>query len=285
MTGARSDPSTGGAGKQRKRKNGTSPSVGFSLSDLLPGEIVYKERDLKRSKTSTELALLLGLMVVAMYLFGFVELMESMPEISNKIGHYKMGANLNLARMEMTVAENLTKYKKKKDKNKKNKDRSANKGEIEIPVGVWPVSVKNEETETMIHVGDLRTVMKVPKFWAPPLHNNKLFTREQSMKIGTCAEPDPVTGSVVRGDACPTTKRTIFIGIASYRDYQCRLTVESAFNRAKNPERIRIGVVDQVVVGEDVACDEPVKPCDEDPEQVRTNESVSSWNRGIIGRR
>ena len=61
------------------------------------------------------------------------------------------------------------------------------------------------------------------------------------MKVGTCNEPDPVTGSKVRGDACPVDQRTIFIAIASYRDYQCRYTLESAFLRAKNPDRIRVG--------------------------------------------
>jgi len=120
----------------------------------------------------------------------------------------------------------------------------------------------------MVHVGDLKTIMQVPKFWSPPVHNNKQFTREQALQIGTCAEPDPVTGSHIRGDHCPINERTIFIGLASYRDFQCRLTLESAFNRATNPKRVRIGVVDQVVVGEDVACDQPVNPCEEDPEQA-----------------
>ena len=61
------------------------------------------------------------------------------------------------------------------------------------------------------------------------------------MKIGTCETPDPVTGSYVRGTDCPLDERTIFVAIASYRDYQCRYTVESIFTRAKNPRRIRIG--------------------------------------------
>eukprot|EP00536_Pseudo-nitzschia_multiseries_P007607 jgi/Psemu1/196067/e_gw1.181.106.1 len=146
--------------------------------------------------------------------------------------------------------------------------KTTDHGDIQIPVGTWPVSVRNEEFETMIHVGDLTTKMKVPKFWSPPVHNNKQFTREQAMKIGTCNEPDPVTGSHVRGEDCPINQRTIYIGIASYRDFQCRLTLESAFQRANNPDRIRVGVVDQIVVGEDVRCDEPVKPCDEDPDQA-----------------
>jgi [Skp1-protein]-hydroxyproline N-acetylglucosaminyltransferase len=61
--------------------------------------------------------------------------------------------------------------------------------------------------------------------------------------------------------------RTIFLSIASYRDFECRTTVESVLLSAKYPHRIRIGVVDQVVPGHDVACDEPVEPCDVNPHQ------------------
>jgi len=274
-------------GKQRKRIKGPSPSPssGFSLSSLVPGDIVCTERDVRKTKKSTELALLLGLAIVGLYLFGFAELMESMPEISSKIGHYKMGGNLNLARMQMDSKvpreEPLvghtqgeagqvpnTKNKHHWNKSPHTGGKAKHHGDVSIPVGTWPVSVRDEEFETMIHVGDMKTKMKVPKFWAPPVHNNKQFTRERAMQIGTCNEPDPVTGSHVRGDDCPESERTIFIGIASYRDFQCRLTLESAFQRASNPNRVRVGVVDQIVVGEDVACDEPVKPCEEDPEQA-----------------
>lgn len=275
-------------GKQRRRKKGTTKK---SSGSLFPTDIVCTSGDLKRSKKSTELALLLGLAVVCLYLFGFVQLMESMPEISYKIKHYKLGGNLNLARMETTgsgsessnnqsremeaAEEESVEEKPRKNKEGKavpppTKASEAKDGDdIPIPEGKWPVSVRDEAQDMMVHVGDMKTLMKVPKFWSPPVHNNKQFTREQAMKIGTCAEPDPVTGSVVRGEDCPPDQRTIFIGIASYRDYQCRLTLESAFKRAANPKRVRVGVVDQIVVGEDVACDKPVKPCEEDPEQVR----------------
>ena len=310
----------GSSGKQRKRIKGAAPSSsGFSLSSLVPGEIVCTDRALRKSKTRTELALLLGVSIVGLYLFGFAELMESMPEISSKIAHYNMGANLNLAKMEMDSV--ISKIKKKKEdvfkkeetdhagdtqrrtdqkketsakQQKKHKlhftptggahdndktndeggipithDKTNDDGDIPIPAGIWPVRFRDEEMETIIHVGDLKTVMKVPKFWSPPVHNKKQFTREQAMQIGTCAEPDPTTGSSVRGEDCPIDERTIFIGIASYRDFQCRMTLETAFRRAKNPNRVRVGVVDQIVVGEDFRCNEPEKPCEEDPEQVR----------------
>ena len=265
-------------GKQRRRKKGSTKKS--SSGSCFPTDVVCTSGDLKRSKKSTELALLLGLAVVCLYLFGFVQLMESMPEISNKIKHFKLGGNLNLARMETDSGSEISSnnsgemaeeedVEEKPRKEKKGKVVPPPTEDIPIPVGKWPVSVKGEAQDMMVHVGDMKTLMKVPKFWSPPVHNNKQFTREQAMKIGTCAEPDPVTGSSVRGDDCPPDQRTIFIGIASYRDYQCRLTLESAFKRAANPKRVRVGVVDQIVVGEDVACNKPVKPCEEDPEQVR----------------
>jgi hypothetical protein len=142
--------------------------------------------------------------------------------------------------------------------------------EVQVPKSKWPVSLRNEvnDYQTIVHPGDRKTDMTVPKFWSLPIHNNKLMSRETAMKIGTCTEPDPETGSFQRGDKCPTIQRTLFIGIASFRDFECRTTVESAFDRAKHPERIRIGVVDQVVNGVDVACNEPIKPCKDDPNQA-----------------
>jgi hypothetical protein len=45
--------------------------------------------------------------------------------------------------------------------------------------------------------------------------------------------------------------------------------VESIFNRAKYPERVRVAVVDQIVVEEgDFQCEVPIKPCSEDPDQA-----------------
>ena len=60
---------------------------------------------------------------------------------------------------------------------------------------------------------------------------------------------------------------TIFIGIASYRDPWCWKSVHTAFTRARYPERIFIGVVQQNAEG-DPECITPQVPCDEDPTQV-----------------
>ena len=139
--------------------------------------------------------------------------------------------------------------------------------EIVIPQHKWPVTVKDEEFEPLLHSGDQKTVMMVPKLWSLPIHNYQLMTREKAMQIGSCAVPDE-NGNVARGDDCPLDQRTIFVAIASYRDFECRTTVEDIFLRAKNPDRIRIGVTDQIAHGEDPLCDEPIKPCDEDPNQA-----------------
>ena len=140
-----------------------------------------------------------------------------------------------------------------------------------IPEHKWPVSVNDEDGnfEDIQHPGDSSVTLSVPRFWSPPIHNNKLMTRDQAMSIGSCITPDPSTGSLARGDRCPPSDRTIFVAIASYRDWQCRYTVESIFNRAKNPERVRVAVVDQIVVEEgDFQCEVPIKPCSEDPDQA-----------------
>lgn len=45
-------------------------------------------------------------------------------------------------------------------------------------------------------------------------------------------------------------QETIFLMIASYRDFQCRETIESAYRMADHPERLFVGAVDQVVPGD-----------------------------------
>lgn len=103
-----------------------------------------------------------------------------------------------------------------------------------VPIGIWPVSIRNEDGkfEDIQHPGfdeGQEVLMSVPSFWANDpvaIHENKLMSRERALSIGTCITPDPITGSNTRGDACPLNERTIFVGIASYRDWQCRDTGE-----------------------------------------------------------
>lgn len=63
-------------------------------------------------------------------------------------------------------------------------------------------------------------------------------------------------------------RETIFVAIASYRDFQCRQTIESVLSRATYPERIRVAVVDQYDYKVDAPCSKPEKPCEDDPDQI-----------------
>ena len=86
--------------------------------------------------------------------------------------------------------------------------------------------------------------IKVPRFWLPK-------EGEDYNKVG----------SKVNGED------TIFLMIASYRDFQCRETITSAYARADHPERLFIGAVDQTVPG-DVGCLDLEVPCEKDPTQA-----------------
>jgi hypothetical protein len=61
--------------------------------------------------------------------------------------------------------------------------------------------------------------LKVPKFWQP-IKGQDLLTI---------------------GDILPGGVETVFLMIASYRDFQCRETIASAFTKADHPERLFVG--------------------------------------------
>mmetsp|Transcript_18299 Transcript_18299/g.27806 ORF Transcript_18299/g.27806 Transcript_18299/m.27806 type:complete len:665 (-) Transcript_18299:181-2175(-) len=138
-----------------------------------------------------------------------------------------------------------------------------------IPIATWPVTSTSKEKDKWLsypHPGDGAMTVEMPPFWSKPIHDNKLMTRERAMQIGSCIKPDQ-NGSHQRGDKCPVSERTIFVAIASYRDWQCKHTVTSIFSRAKHPERIRVAVVDQIVDGDDI-CNEPIEEtCETQPHQ------------------
>ena len=126
----------------------------------------------------------------------------------------------------------------------------------------WPISVlQGVDYETIIHPADAKSSISVPKFYADHVTDGRLMTREEADGVGILVPVMLENGEV-------QMMPTIFVAIASYRDWQCRYTVESVYQRAKYPERIRIGVVDQIEHGTDDACDIPIKPCSEDPEQA-----------------
>ena len=107
-----------------------------------------------------------------------------------------------------------------------------------VPEAKWPVSIRDEldNFETILHPGDGKTEMSVPKFWSDPVMtpNGPLMSRDTAMKVGSY---DTSNGKK-KGSL---ESRTIFIAIASYRDFQCRDTVDSILKRAKHPERVRVG--------------------------------------------
>lgn len=91
---------------------------------------------------------------------------------------------------------------------------------------------------------------KLPPFWVPP----------PGVDLDS-------TGTFVDGQP------TIYLMVASYRDFQCRETVTSALRRATHASRVVVGVVEQnsydmsTGVSVDQSCVEPHKPCAVDPTQ------------------
>jgi len=89
-------------------------------------------------------------------------------------------------------------------------------------------------------------------------------TEDGERKERTFGSKDRVRDMVEGGGGL----ETVFVAIASYRDYRCPHTIESVFARATYPERIRVGVVDQLEIGKDKNCAVPERPCTEDPDQI-----------------
>lgn len=116
--------------------------------------------------------------------------------------------------------------------------------------------------------------LQVPKFWNPPEYGSKgvrYFLGQNGEYIVSPQEARSV-GSYYNG------METIFVALASYRDPECLPTVQDLYDRAKYPERIRVGVVDQRVTDKqneyggggdqlDPSCTTPKVPCSQDPSQ------------------
>ena len=115
--------------------------------------------------------------------------------------------------------------------------------------------------------------MEVPQFWDPLLHHyNKINLIEKNtpsvfnglktylgnfgQRLMTLKEARTI-GSFTKQTSDNDQGQwleTIFVAIASYRDFQCSQTVESIFARAKYPERVRVSVVDQLATNEEFSC-------------------------------
>lgn len=74
-------------------------------------------------------------------------------------------------------------------------------------------------------------------------------------------------GDVIKSGYQVNGEDTIFLMIASYRDFQCRETITSAFKKADHPEHLFVGAVDQLVPG-DIGCLDIDIPCSQDNTQA-----------------
>ena len=132
----------------------------------------------------------------------------------------------------------------------------------------FPQSIRLEDFETIVHPGNAAVDMSVPKFWVPninlPHAGERLMTQEEALAIGSkITIPNPDFSTDKSGEK-ELVLETVFIMIASYRDWQCPRTLESIFTRAKYPERVRVAVVDQMdtTSGLEIPCGEPPRECD-----------------------
>ena len=183
-------------------------------------------------RNTIELGFIFSLAVVGLYFFAVMQSAMNLPEPASKRNPF---GNLNMAKLHPFDPRFNRNLQADSNNNSYNGAKKAVSLTNNVaPPATWPVNFKDEinNVETIIHPGDMTTKMTVPKFWSPPLHNQKFYSREQAMQVGTCVTPAE-NGNHVRGDDCPLPQRTIFIAIASYRDFQCRKTVESAFSRAQ----------------------------------------------------
>jgi [Skp1-protein]-hydroxyproline N-acetylglucosaminyltransferase len=106
------------------------------------------------------------------------------------------------------------------------------------PVDVRGNVPKEDGEDHMPH-----TNLPVPRFWAPSKDTDIFKMRHE------------VNGF-----------ETIHLMLASYRDFQCRETITSAFNKADHPERLFIVAVDQISHG-DISCLDIDVPCSQNPNQ------------------
>mmetsp|Transcript_21374 Transcript_21374/g.61056 ORF Transcript_21374/g.61056 Transcript_21374/m.61056 type:complete len:617 (-) Transcript_21374:46-1896(-) len=166
---------------------------------------------------------------------------------------------------------------------------------------VFPIHVHGD-TEEIDHPGALLATghtsnpfsapskMTVPKFWTPTLaykkdvrdflgeHGKRLMKPREAEQIGSFVQHPLAVSNGNSGNnndndndnnnhRMPEDLETIYVSIASYRDYECRATLIDVLERAKYPERIRVAVIDQRVDG-DMVCAEPDLPCSQNPEQT-----------------
>jgi hypothetical protein len=112
----------------------------------------------------------------------------------------------------------------------------------------------------------LAKTMRVPKFFDES-HGHVYGKSSIREYLGGGKRIPTVTEARSVGSFDKDGRETIYASVASYRDYECRLTVDDLYSRAKFPDRIRVAIIDQIVDG-DVKCNDPVEPCENDPNQA-----------------
>jgi len=144
------------------------------------------------------------------------------------------------------------------------------------------VSIPHPATELSPKLANEISDLSVPPLWDPPEfipyggvrnylgdYGSTLMTPGQAQTIGSYV-------TILSEDTLEYVDlETIFIAIASYRDFQCRQTIESAFGAATYPQRLRIGVVDQydstyvdTEEYQEPICSRTEHPCATHPEQI-----------------
>lgn len=139
----------------------------------------------------------------------------------------------------------------------------------------FPLHVGND-LEEIVHPGlalvkdspqktkGLPATLKVPKFFEDS-HGHVYGGSIRAYLGGGNRLPTPLEAKSV-GSFDSEGRESIYASVASYRDYECRLTVEDLYARAKYPNRIRVAIIDQIVDGDD-KCNVPVDPCETNPNQ------------------
>jgi len=135
----------------------------------------------------------------------------------------------------------------------------------------FPIKVEHnsDEYESIFHPGDAMlptpkyNKIQVPKLWEP--EGGRASLGEALMTPAQAAS----VGSKIELEENGTQLETIFVSVASYRDYQCTSTVEDIFIRAKYPQRIRVAVIDQIAKEvNDKVCLPTKQDCELAPDQI-----------------
>jgi len=131
----------------------------------------------------------------------------------------------------------------------------------------WPVSVRGEENdfELVAHPINVDVSLSVPRFFLSK-DDGSMETLGKTTLTKSLAH---LIGRTTIDGSRDFSVRTIYVGIVSLNDWHCRHSVQSIFGRAKYPERIRVGVVDQLNPNEnDQSCDLPLESCSKRPSQA-----------------